>query len=419
MRKSTFALFAASLFQMGCTTTATTTDTQTGATAMQAQEAKQPPSSTDALAPRLSGNPRTLDMFKKGYEGCYDRASESYAFVVDSHNHFRPFGGNAIPLYQMSDYLRRLGVLFVNIYGIGQTLPIDSGCEYYLDCQGTDVIPTIKNDFRNASNVLEYEPEGVHMTLSMSFPNLAKPALVEPQIKLLDREYPKQFKWMGEVNLVKQALFGNNHKATTEAQIGQWGPFMKILEERKIPIAIHSDLGCSEKVNEDDFECGAGERTKYLHLMDKVLELYGDTNKIVWVHMGLSKELTDIPPAEHIDILKERLDKYPNLNLDITWGVIWDYYFSDSIKRPDYVNFLNEYSTRILPGTDFVALHTKDYLSYAKEVQKTSQINLYLDDNAFRNIALGENYFRLFDDMGDLGDMSAYTAPKICEVPAN
>ena len=44
---------------------------------------------------------------------------------------------------------------------------------------------------------------------------------------------------------------------------------------------------------------------------------------------------------------------------------------------------------------------------HAEEVEVTSRINRYLDENAFRDIALGENYFRL---MG----MDKYLAPQIC-----
>ena len=352
------------------------------------------------------GGKRTLGMFKVGYDQCYDRAIMPHTSVVDAHNHFQPFGGNAIPLVEMGGYLRKLGVLFVNVYGIGQTLPIDSGCEYYLDCKDTAVIPSIRNDFRNASNYLQYEPKGVHLTLSMSFPDLAVPKEIIPQINLLDREYPGQFTWMGEVNLVKQALFNNDVVATPIEIIDQWHDFMRRLREDaktpggNIPIAIHSDFG-----NNDEPE-------KYLPLMERVLELYPD-NKIVWVHMGLSKELTNMDPKRHIEILTRLLDAYPHLMLDLSWRVLWDSYFYDEETRSQYVAFINQYSTRFLPGTDFVALDKKDFDDYKDDVNVTGLINKYIDDRAFRNIALGKNYF----DLLDLKDSNGfnYIAPKICD----
>lgn len=349
------------------------------------------------LDPRLQQLPRTISEFQKGtHQQCYDRDSRPYTFVVDAHNHFRPFGGNAIPLFELDNYFHRLGVLFVNVYGIGQTLPIGGECEYYLDCPGEKVIPSMHNDFRNASNYLEYTPKGLHLTLSMSFPDLAKPKLILPRIKLLNEdEYPDQFTWMGEVNLVKQALFNNGHVPTPIDAIPDWDGFMRKLRQKNIPIAIHSDLGSNNN------------QTEYLHLMEKVLELYPD-NKIVWVHMGLSKELTNIEPQKHIGILQPLLDKYPLLRLDLSWRVLYDEYFSKHEIRDQYVAFINKNPDRFLPGTDFVASRKKSFLTYAEEVEVNSRINLYMDDEAFRHIALGENYFRFLN-------LDNYEAPQICQ----
>ena len=326
---------------------------------------------------------------------CYDRTAQPQTAVVDTHLHFRPFGGPAVPFDEVMGYLRETGVRFVNIYGIGQMLPVDSPCTYYLDCPGTPVIPTLKNDFANATNLLASSPEGMHATLAMTFPDLSRPESVLRGIELLETEYPGMFRWMGEVNLVKQALFANGHEPVPMATIAEWAPFMAVLRERGIPIAIHSDLGSEE------------EPTRYLAWMQEVLDLYPD-NKIVWMHMGLSRELTTFPAADHIALMSSVLDRHPNLMLDITWRVIDDSYFSREDYQPLYVDFLNEYSDRILPGTDFLASSDKDFEVYRTELEVNSRILGFLDDEAFRNIALGENYFRL------LG--LEYEAPPVCPV---
>jgi hypothetical protein len=324
---------------------------------------------------------------------CYDRATQPQTAVVDTHLHFRPFGGAPVPFDEVMGYLRETGVRFVNIYGIGQMLPVDSPCTYYLDCPGTPVIPTLKNDFANAADLVASPPPGVHATLAMTFPDLSRPETILPSIELLDREYPGLFRWMGEVNLVKQALFGNAHSPVPSAAIAEWAPFMEVLRERGIPIAIHSDLGSDERP------------TRYLPLMQEVLERYPD-NRIVWMHMGLSLELKSLPAAEHIELMSSMLDRHPNLMLDITWRIIDDNYFSNAGYQPLYVDFLNEYSTRILPGTDFLASSNKDFEVYREELKVTSRILALLSDEAFRNIALGENYFRLLE--------LEYEAPRVC-----
>ena len=75
--------------------------------------------------PELAGEPPkpTLDMFRTADAPCYNRSARPQTSVVDTHVHFRPFGGPAIPFREVVSYLERTGVLFVNAYGIGQRLP--------------------------------------------------------------------------------------------------------------------------------------------------------------------------------------------------------------------------------------------------------------------------------------------------------
>lgn len=345
----------------------------------------------------ISAVKRDLRSFTPGFKEnqiCYDRKKEPYTYVVDSHIHFRPFGGPSIPFQKLIEYFKKTGVLFVNAYGIGQILPIYSNCMYYLNCQGVPALPSIKNDFVNAANFLEFKPQGLHIILSMTFPDLAKPENTVQMISLYDKEYPKLFKWMGEVNLNKQALLDNHHQPATRKNIEDWADFMKILKTRHIPLTIHSDLG------------NPRDHTKFKHLMEYVLQLYPD-NKIVWAHAGLSKELKNMNAKKHTQIMKSFLNRYPNLMLDISWRILEDNHFSKN--RNLYAAFLNSYSNRILPGTDFVASRNKNFQIYKKELQVTSKINKHLNDKAFQNIALGNNYFRL---MG-----LPYKAPPICKQP--
>ncbi|MEU7559795.1 hypothetical protein [Streptomyces eurythermus] len=75
------------------------------------------------------------------HASCFDRATRPYTSVVDSHLHYRPFGGKAIPFEELNAYLRKSGVHYVNAFGIGQKLPAGSSCTYYLDCPGTPCCP--------------------------------------------------------------------------------------------------------------------------------------------------------------------------------------------------------------------------------------------------------------------------------------
>ena len=336
----------------------------------------------------------TLDDFRPDARTCYDRSKRPQTAVVDSHLHFRPFGGPAIPFDEVVGYLEATGVLFANVYGIGQMLPAASPCTYYLDCPDMPLRPTLRNDFVNAANVVANTPDSVHLTASVTFPDLADPESVMDGMKLMDAEYPDVFGWMGEVNLVKQAVFDNGHRPVPADAIEHWAPFMEALRERGMPLSIHADLGSDE------------EPKRYLPLMRQVLDSYPD-NAIVWMHMGLSRELKTMDPAAHAALMAELLADYPNLTLDISWRVLNDAYFSTPKGRAVYVPFLNEHSERILPGTDFLASRDKDLDMYREELEVTSRILELLEDDAFEDIALGRNYFRL------LG-LVDYEAPAVC-----
>jgi hypothetical protein len=341
---------------------------------------------------RIADEPVLLAQFTPGAGACHVRTPQDTA-VVDTHLHMRPMGGAPLPFPEMVSNLKRAGVAFANVYGIGQSVPVDSPCEYYLDCPGTPVLPALKNDFANAKDIMERKPRDIVLTLSMTFPDLAKPESIPEGMAVLDREFPGMFRWMGEANVVKKALVPNGHEPVSAETVARWAPFMKILRERKMPLALHMDLGDNASPTEN------------LPLMEEILRLYPE-NLIVWMHMGLSRELTAADPAQHTALLARLLDANPNLSMDISWRVLQDAYFSKPEARARYVALLNRYPTRFLPGTDFVAAHTKSFEIYRDELNATSDILHDVDNVAFRDIALGQNYFNLLD--------LPYAAPAIC-----
>jgi predicted TIM-barrel fold metal-dependent hydrolase len=335
---------------------------------------------------------RSLADFRKpaSEQACYDRETEPHTAVVDAHFHPRPFGGPAIPPADLVRFFDQSGVRFVTYFGLGQVLELRARCTYYLDCPGVKAEPSIKNDVLNGMDVAILDHENVDIVLSMTFMDLARPDDVVETIRLYDREFPGMFKWAGEANVIKAALTGNGHVFATPESIARWAPFMQILRERNIPITLHSDLG------------NDAEPTRYMSTMQLILDSYPE-NKIVWAHMGLSKELTTMDPKIHVALLRKAFDKYPNFYADISWDVLYESYRQFG---PVFVKLINEYPDRILPGTDFVAAGHKNYSMYAHELDLTSRVYRLVSDEAFRKIALGENYFRL------LG--LPYQAPEIC-----
>ena len=324
---------------------------------------------------------------------CVDR-QKNYTSISDFHLHSQPFGGKAIEYTNLINHLKKYNIKIVNLFGIGQVVPQTSKCTYYLDCLGTPVLPSTKNDILNAHNYNTHPSKDMFINVSYSFLDLANPKGGAHTLNALDKRFPNTFKLAGEVNLVKQALLGNQHEISTLSDIDNWKEFMDILRKKDMPILIHSDLG-NDTVP-----------TLLLNLVVKALSTYPD-NKIVWAHLGLSKELSNINPKQHIAILEHTLQTYPNLYLGLSWTVLHKEYFSKPHIRKQYVKLINKYPSRFLAGTDFVASNKKAMSEYLAELQITSQINKYISDEAFRNIALGQNHADILN--------IKYTAPEICQ----
>ena len=65
----------------------------------------------------------TLEMFQSDDPPCYDRSVQPQTAVVDTHLHFRPFGGPAVRFEEIVSHLEKTGVLFANIMALVRCFP--------------------------------------------------------------------------------------------------------------------------------------------------------------------------------------------------------------------------------------------------------------------------------------------------------
>jgi len=511
-----------------------------------------------------SASRRKLTRFELGHEDnkkCWAREGEDgFYTVIDSHNHFRPFGGPPVPFEQYLSWMKKHGLLFSTVFGIGQLIKKsnqqDPDCCYYLHCPTYNytVTPDPTNDRLNADDYTNIYMKSkslqndVVLTLSATYPNLQDPdgskTGSQSIVSILDNltdTYPGAFGWAGEINVFKHALAGNgffNKKVSpriNEAHLasGKLDPFFKKMEEHDWPVTLHCDLGCDnykaiplgrdpanpltgcEVPSNELQQAGARfqwwkdflgphysgffsdknlpkrnfRKIQHLKVWNAILTRYPNV-KIIWAHMGLSKELQDLHPTVHIYIMQKLFDNHPNLMTDMSWDVLpkmlllnyqnrgidrlkpenhkdiefekdaeaflfnhtqveetrtklqevfegfrEDVHTTGSanvIQGPTYamalyLDMFNHYSERFLTGTDFVssmgqpALYgglkaykdppsgcMKDEMNHARQVTDTGSINIFLNNDAFRKIVLGENYFRL------TGLDSIYAPPPVC-----
>ena len=219
-------------------------------------------------------------------------------------------------------------------------------------------------------------------------------------------------------------------------------------------------------------------KIQHLKTWDVLLSKYTKL-RVVWAHLGLSKELKTLHPYIHVHIIRQLINRHENLMLDMSWDVLakqllmnhklkpqtdhlvehtdfnedvdflvnssdivslredlldkWEVHEelvsrAGSVSGPSYsmalyLELFNEFPDRFLTGTDFVASYgpkadfpgtknkngcVKDMPNHARQLTDTSSINMFLDDEAFREIVLGENFFRItgLDDV--------FEAPPVC-----
>lgn len=340
---------------------------------------------------------RRLTRFKVGHEDnnlCWERHGvDGFLSVVDAHNHFRPFFGPAVPWDQYMDWLKSHGILFTTMLGIGQQLikknADDPDCCYYLHCATYNypVTPDPTNDIRNAEDFNNYyvdKPlmDQIHLTPSITFPNLQQPENNSRILKQLESTYQGVFKWSGEINVYKHALAANgffaNGERVSEQVIadGKLDYFFRRMETVKWPTTLHCDLGCDNYdsvpweqgcfVPEEDlalarlqhqwwkgilgpFYRGFFNSTNYpkenfkkiqhLKVWNDLLTRYPNLIA-VWAHLGLSKELKYLHPSVHVHIITELMKRHKNLHADASWDVLAKQLFMnyDGRKNASYLH---------------------------------------------------------------------------------
>ena len=147
----------------------------------------------------------------------------------------------------------------------------------------------------------------------------------------------------------------------------------------------------------------------------KVSDLHTDT------HTDFNEDVEFLFNSSDVDLIREDLHK----TWEIHEGLVRR---KGSVTGPThsmaiYLELFHEYPDRFLTGTDFVAslgqkhLYPgtmkkngcmKDIPNHARQLTDTSSINMFFDDDTFRKIVLGENFFRItqLDDV--------YAAPPVC-----
>ncbi len=349
---------------------------------------------SEKLAGLGDAAPSKRALFEPINATCFARQTLASTAVVDVLLHPRPMVGAALPWSQTIDYMGRAGILFAAVSGSGRAVGGTGLCPDPEACSAAPAPRVLKHDFANAQDVIERGTDDITLTLSMTFADLSRPEDIQPALDVLDTEYPGVFRIMGPVDLANQSLAARGENAVALETIGQWAPFMDDLRERTIPLMLRADLGTDDAP------------TEYLPLLEEVLTRYPD-NAIIWVGLGVWSGTAALDPADHVALVSALMTRHPNLYGTVSGPSLYAFGFQDPERRAAYVTLLNTFADRLLPGTDFTAFGTADYLDYRNRLVAWGEVFASLKDDAFRAIALADSYFKLVG--------LPYRAPDICD----
>ena len=136
-------------------------------------------------------------------------------------------------------------------------------------------------------------------------------------------------------------IHGSAPRANSEAMMKVY----KLAAEFDLPVLLHSNITSKRERN-----------PLYLEELEEALGKNPEV-KFIWAHAGTSKELHR--HQEELDfirpLLKELLDKYNNLTIDLSWTMIEPYLLDEKGKpRAKWLALLKQYPKRFVIGSDVV-----------------------------------------------------------------
>jgi len=138
-------------------------------------------------------------------------------------------------------------------------------------------------------------------------------------------------------------------------------------------------------------------------------------------HVDFNEDTEFLFNSSDIEVLRKELHETWEIHEDIVQrsGTITGPSYSMAV----YMDLFHEFADRFVTGTDFVASFgqkeifpgtknkngcVKDLPNHARQLTDTSSLNMFLNDEVFKKIVLGENFFRI------IGQTDTFAAPPVC-----
>ena len=305
--------------------------------------------------------------------------------LTDSHFHVRNYVQKGITLEQTYDILRQEGVERAAVFGI----PL----QQRWDMQ-TQVAPTY---YLHDDQALYYY-SAIDAIVAVEYQSLPKkkkdffdPMIVGfnptdgwavDHIRNMLLKFPGTFTGLGEFSIKKEIVSGKIAGGAANIEDPALGKVLDIAQEVGLVVILHCDVDAMISHNK--------QKPTFLESLEKLFKKYKNT-KIIWAHTGLGRYVK--ARNGHAQWVGKLLSTYPNLFVDISWDVVAEQFFRRGQLRPQWKQFLQDHSQKILFGSDVVAPTSAKY---------RTTLNLYekiwkeLPKSTVRQITYG-NYKKIFD----------------------
>lgn len=205
-------------------------------------------------------------------------------------------------------------------------------------------------------------------------------------VKRMIQLYPGVWQGIGEIfshhDLVSWTTYGEIPRPDSAA----YDMVYKFAARYKMPVNIHSNITSSASASSP--------LPLFKGQMETALQNNPDT-VFIWAHIGISNSLH----VYHLpEIAAELLEKYPNLNFDLSWLVFENDVAKDGKVSQEWLSLLEKHSDRFMVGSDFVG-HFKPVEAYRKEIRKYDLLLNALKPAAAVRIAR-DNFLALLPGQG-------------------
>lgn len=221
-------------------------------------------------------------------------------------------------------------------------------------------------------------------------------------VERMYNKYPKMWRAIGEVMCRHDDL--TTLLQELETPVVNHPALKRIYQfavDKGLPVLCHHN---SDGVGRDGHDSYS-----YVGEVEEVLKEFPKLH-FVWVHAGISRR---VGKETHHDLIDGLLDKYPNLNIDISW-VVWETVICEEKPQEDgkislepkdaWVKMIQKHSTRVTIGSDQVGQfwgngpENPDKNLLAPEIVKYWKLFNKLTKDAAENVAYNNAFKWYFKD---------------------